>query len=95
MKISETDMKTIKIDRVHRTGEHSQWRHRPLIVRFLTNESKAVVLKYTKNIDNTVFERKRGVSEQFLLEFVKRRTQLHETSVHRSQKASPRCEMGW
>ena len=72
MKISETDMKTIKLDRVHRTGKHSEWRHRPLIARFLTTESKALVLKHAKNMDNTDFKKKRGVSEQFPLEFVKR-----------------------
>ena len=39
-------------------------------------ESKALVLKHARNIDNTDFENKRGVSEQFPLEFVKRQTQL-------------------
>ena len=73
MKIADNDMKKINFDRVHRTGERTQSRHRAIVAKFNPYEGKLIVLKHIKNLDKA---KGYGINDQLPREYEERKKQL-------------------
>ena len=76
MKISESDMKKIRFDRVHRSGQHhpnQQGHPRVMVAKFNPYEGRQIVLSHVKNLDKT---KNFGVNEQLPRQMAERKKQL-------------------
>ena len=73
MQICDADQQGINFDRVHRMGQYSRGKNRPMVAKFNPYIGKEIVLKHAKNLDKS---KKFGVNEQLPRELEERKKQL-------------------
>lgn len=81
MKMPAAEVQRLSIDRAHRIGSKGD-RHRPIVVRFMSTESKSSIFKYVQNLKD---HREISVQEQFPPEVSERRKRL--LPLHREAKS--------
>jgi len=72
MKMPPAEVDSLSIDRAHRMGAKGA-RHRPVVVRFLTSESRSNIFKYVRNLQQ---HKDVSIQEQFPPEVSERRKRL-------------------
>jgi hypothetical protein len=76
MKIVERDMEKIRFDRVHRTSQHQNGRHRVIVAKFNPYEGRQIVINHIKHLDR---DKNFGVNEQLPRQLSERKKQLLPT----------------